>query len=73
MIVNSISKYDYNMWRVILNDTVLIRNRAYVSDVFKIHIDKVEAVIDEFYESGCVIMQSKINFKNGCYGKEQTK
>jgi hypothetical protein len=70
MIVNIISKSDYGMWKVILNDSLLIRNRAYVSDVFKIGIEKVEAVIDEFHDSGCVIIQSKINFKNGCYDKE---
>jgi len=56
-----IPKKDYNMWRVILNDSKLLKNPRYISESFNVAIEKVNAVIQEHRKSECVIIQSKIN------------
>ena len=57
-----IAKSEYETFRVILRDSKLIKCPQYVSQSFKISLSHVNAVIDEFNESGCVIIQSKMNY-----------
>jgi hypothetical protein len=58
-----INKGDYETFRIVLNDSKLINNPRYVSQSFKLSLSYVEGVIKEFSQTGCIIMQSKINFK----------
>lgn len=55
-----ISKWKYEMYRVILNDSKLIKNTKYTSEVFKIEERRLIAVVEEFNKTGCVIIQSKL-------------
>jgi len=58
---NAISPYEYETIRVILKDSKLIKNVEYTSRHFKIDHTRLCGIINEFEESGCVILQSKIN------------
>jgi len=51
-----ITRTEFETFRVILRDSKLIKSPQYVSQSFKISLAHVNAVIDEFNESGCVII-----------------
>lgn len=55
-----IPKWKYEMFRVILNDSKLIKNTKYTSEVFKIEERRLIAVIEEYEKTRCVIIQSKL-------------
>lgn len=55
-----ISKWNYEMYRTILNYSKLKDNTKYTSNVFKIDEKRLIAVIDEFDKTGCVIIKSKL-------------
>ena len=55
-----IAKSEYETFRVILNDSKLIKSTQYVSQSFKISLAHVNAVIDEYNESGCVKKKTKM-------------
>ena len=57
-----IAKSEFETFRVILRDSKLIKCPQYVSQSFKISLAHVNAVIDEYNKSGCVIIQSKMNY-----------
>lgn len=62
LISNIIAKHEYNTFKVILNDSKLLKNTRYVSQSFNINHSRIKAVIDEFNISGCVIIKSKMNY-----------
>ena len=57
-----IAKSEYETFRVILNDSKLIKSPQYVSQSFKISLAHVNAVIEEFNTTGFVIVSSKMNY-----------
>jgi hypothetical protein len=59
---NTIARHEFEMFRVILNDSKLIRNAQYTSESFKVNIDRVRAIFEEYNITGCVIVNSKINY-----------
>ena len=59
---NTIARHEFEMFRVILNDSKLSKNASYVSQSFKLNIDRVRAIFEEYNISGCVIVNSKINY-----------
>lgn len=58
-----ISRNNFNMFRMILNDSKLIENIKYASTVFNVAEANMSAIITEYKETGCVIIQSKMNYK----------
>jgi hypothetical protein len=63
MTLPTVARCDYQTWKLILNDSNLSRNVTNVSESFGINFNKANAIIQEYKESGCIIMQSKLNFK----------
>jgi hypothetical protein len=61
---NTIARHEFEMFKVILNDSKLIKNAEYVSQSFKVNIDRVNAIFNEYNVTGCVIINSKINHGN---------
>ena len=59
---NTIARHEFEMFKVILNDSKLSKNATYVSQSFKVNIDRVRAIFDEYNMTGCVIVNSKINY-----------
>jgi len=57
-----ISKYEWNMLEVILRDSKLIKNPEYTARVFNIELPRLLIVIAEHDASGCLIIQSRMNY-----------
>lgn len=57
-----ISKYEWNMLEVILRDSKLIQNPIYTSRVFNIELPRLLNIIAEYDSSGCLIIQSRMNY-----------
>ena len=45
---NTIARHEFEMFRVILNDSKLMKNAQYTSESFKVNIDRVRAIFEEY-------------------------
>jgi len=59
---NTIARHEFEMFKVILNYSKLSKNATYVSQSFKVNLDRVRAIFEEYNITGCVIVNSKINY-----------
>jgi len=57
-----ISKYEWNMLEVILRDSKLIKDPVYTARVFGIELPRLLTIIAEYDASGCLIIQSRMNY-----------
>lgn len=60
---NTVPRSDYRMWQMILKDSKMSKNIQNVSASFGVKKQKAEAIIEEYQLTGCMIIQSKMNFK----------
>jgi hypothetical protein len=59
----TVSIRTYNAWNVILKDNKLRENHTLIHIYHGFSRKKIQAVTEEFNNSGCVVMQSKLNLK----------
>ena len=59
-----ISKYEWNMLEVILRDSKLIKDPKYTARVFGIELDRLLTIIAEYDASGCLVIQSRMNYNS---------
>lgn len=59
-----ISNYEFEDFRIILSEDKLKNNPEYASKAFNKKPEKVKAVVKYFEETGCVIVNSKMNFNS---------
>lgn len=65
-----ISKWEWNMMEVILRDSKLIKDPEYTARVLKFELPRLLGVIAEFDASGCLIIQSRMNYNAKKIDKE---
>lgn len=68
-----ISKYEWNMLEVILRDSKLIKNPEYTARVFNIELPRLLTVIAEYDASGCLIIQSRMNYNAKKIYKDESR
>jgi len=60
----TITRTEFETFRVILRDSKLIKDPVYTSRVFGIELPRLLTIIAEYDASGCLIIQSRINYNS---------